>query len=159
VRIALDTNTMAYAKGVGDAKRSIAARDHLAQLPGNLLIIPTQTLSELHRVLTGKAGRTAADARLSILSWSDAFDGADSTFEAMRAALDFAADHHLPIWDALILSVAADQHCRLLLREDFQHGFTWRGVTVVNPLLSPRHALLWSALQPNSPRKRGQSRK
>lgn len=44
----------------------------------------------------------------------------------MQAALDLAADRELQIWDALIMSVAADQHCRLLLSEDLQHGFTWR---------------------------------
>ncbi|TIP50920.1 MAG: PIN domain-containing protein, partial [Mesorhizobium sp.] len=32
--------------------------------------------------------------------------------------------------------------CRLLLSEDLQDGFTWGGVTVVNPFASPRHALL-----------------
>jgi predicted nucleic acid-binding protein len=65
----------------------------------------------------------------------------------MRAALDPAADHLMPIWDALILSVAADQKCRLLLSEDFQHGFTWRGVTVLNPCQTPQHALLVAVLQ------------
>jgi hypothetical protein len=28
------------------------------------------------------------------------------------------------------------------LTEDLQEGFTWAGVTVVNPFSSPRHALL-----------------
>ena len=79
--------------------------------------------------------------------WSDAFDVANSTFEAMRAALDLAADHPMPIWDALILSVAADQQCRLLLSEDFQHAFTRRGVTIVNPFQTPQHALLAATLQ------------
>jgi predicted nucleic acid-binding protein len=37
------------------------------------------------------------------------------------------------MWDALIMSVAAENKCRLLISEDFQNGFTWRGVTVVNP--------------------------
>lgn len=150
LRIALDTHIMAYAEGVGDADRCNAARDLAARLPGLSVVIPAQTLGELHRVLTGKAGFTAADAKAAILSWADAFDIADSTFGAMRAALDLAADHHLPIWDALILSVAADQQCRLLLSEDFQHGFTWRGVTVVNPFRTPQHALLAAALQPIS---------
>ena len=31
---------------------------------------------------------------------------------------------------------------RLLLSEDLGEGFTWGGVTVVNPFTSPRHALL-----------------
>lgn len=147
VRIALDTNVMAYAEGVGDAKRCKAARRLIARLPAHLVIVPAQALGELHRVLIGKAGRAPADAKTAVLSWADAFEVADSTFDAMRAALDLAADHRLPIWDALILSVAADQKCRLLLSEDFQHGSTWRGVTVVNPFQAPQHVLLAAVLQ------------
>ena len=146
-RIALDTNVMAYAEGVGDARRCKAARALVARLPGHLVVVPAQTLGELHRVLVGKTGRTTADAKAAILSWADAFDVADSTFEAMRAALDLATHHQMPIWDALILSIAADHKCRLLLSEDFQHGFTWRGVTVLNPFQTPQHALLAAVLQ------------
>jgi predicted nucleic acid-binding protein len=54
----------------------------------------------------------------------------------MQAALDLTVDHQILLWDALILAVSADHHCRLLLSEDLQHGFTWRGVTVVNPFSS-----------------------
>ena len=147
VRIALDTNVMAYAEGVGDAKRCRAARNLVARLPGHLVVVPVQTLGELYRVLVGKAGNAPAAARAAILSWAAAFDVADSTFDALRAALDLAADQQTPIRDALILSVAADQKCRLLLSEDFQHGFTWRGVTVLNPFQTPQHALLAAVLQ------------
>jgi predicted nucleic acid-binding protein len=35
--------------------------------------------------------------------------------------------------NALILSAAADAGCWLLLSEDLQAGFTWRGVRVVDP--------------------------
>ena len=146
-RIALDTHVLAYAEGVGDARRCNAARRLVARLPAHLVVLPAQTLGELHRVLVGKAGRAPADARSAILAWADAFDVADSTFEAMRAALDLAADHQTPIWDALILSVAADQKCRLLLSEDFQHEMTWRGVTVVNPFQPPQHPLLAAILE------------
>ena len=145
-RLALDTNVMAYAEGVGDAKRARLARALVARLPGHLVVVPAQTLGELHRVLVGKAGQAPAKAKAAILSWADAFDVADSTFEALRAALDLATDHRMPIWDALILSVAADQKCRLLLSEDFHHGFTWGGVTVVNPFQTPQHALLAAVL-------------
>ena len=50
------------------------------------------------------------------------------------------------IWDALILSVAAESRCCLLLSEDLQPGFTWRGVTVVNPFVTPYAPLLGSIL-------------
>ena len=43
---------------------------------------------------------------------------ADSTWFAFQTALDLTVDHLIPIWDALILSVAAEHHCRMLLSED-----------------------------------------
>jgi predicted nucleic acid-binding protein len=64
----------------------------------------------------------------------------------MLAAADLATDHQLGIWDAVILSAASQAGCRLLLSEDLEEGFTWAGVTVVNPFSSPRHALLEALL-------------
>jgi predicted nucleic acid-binding protein len=69
----------------------------------------------------------------------------------MLAAADLATDPRLGIWDAVILSVASQAGCRLLLSEDLQDGFTWGGVTVVDPFASPRHALLESQLAGNDP--------
>jgi predicted nucleic acid-binding protein len=43
--------------------------------------------------------------------------------------------------------VAADADCRLVLSEDLQEGFTWRGVTVTNPFGAERHPLLDAWLQ------------
>jgi hypothetical protein len=36
------------------------------------------------------------------------------------------------------LAVAAKGSCRLLLSEDLQDGFSWRGVTVANPFAAVR---------------------
>ena len=60
----------------------------------------------------------------------------------MQAAQDLAADHQLGIWDAVILATAAQCRCRILLSEDFFSGFTWAGVTVINPFADPSPALL-----------------
>jgi predicted nucleic acid-binding protein len=65
----------------------------------------------------------------------------------MVAAADLAVDHKLSIWDAVIMAAAAEAGCRLLLSEDLQEGFTWRGVTVANPFATRRHALLNNLLQ------------
>ena len=100
----------------------------------------------MFRVLTGKARRTAVSAHGAVLGWADAYETADSTWRAVQSAMDMAANHGLQIWDALILAVAAEQRCRLLLSEDMQHGFTWHGVTVVNPYKEPKHHLLSALL-------------
>lgn len=133
MRIALDTNILAYAEGVGNTSRCARAVALVGQFPVERIIIPAQTLGELFRVLVAKANRTANDARQAILSWADSFEVADSTWPAFQSAFDLAADQGMQIWDALILAVAAENRCRLVLSEDLQDGFTWRGLTVVDP--------------------------
>jgi predicted nucleic acid-binding protein len=71
----------------------------------------------------------------------------DSTWEAFQSAMDLSNDHGLQIWDALIFSVSAENHCRLLLSEDLQDGFTWRGVTVADPYAAKPHPLLKAILR------------
>lgn len=142
MRVAFDTNVLVYAEGIGDAVRLNATMGLIERLPPENVLIPAQTLGELYRVLTGKAGHAHDVARASVLQWADSFDVADSTWTAFQSAFDLTVDHGLNVWDALILAVTAENRCRMLLSEDFHHGFTWRGVTVVNPYRSPFHPLL-----------------
>jgi predicted nucleic acid-binding protein len=142
MRIALDTNILGYAEGVGDASRRNSTIELLGRLSPESVLVPAQVLGELYRVLTGKAKLSPDTARAAVLQWADSFDVADSGWSAFQSAFDLTADHGLQIWDALILAVSAENRCRILLSEDLQHGFTWRGVTVVNPYQIPTHQLL-----------------
>jgi predicted nucleic acid-binding protein len=66
----------------------------------------------------------------------------DTTDRVLTRATDLAADHRLSIWDSVILAAAAEAGCRLLISEDMQPGFTWGGVTIVNPFAAtPQSAL------------------
>lgn len=147
MRIALDTNVLAYAEGSGEDICCESARELIALLPGNAVIVPAQVLGELFNVLTKKLLRSRKEARNAILEWADSFEVADSSWRAFQAALDLSADRELQIWDALILSVAAENQCRMLLSEDLQPGFTWRGITVVDPFPERPHQLLERALR------------
>ena len=149
MRIALDTNFLVYAEGINDTARRDTAFEILNRLPRSDVFLPVQTLGELFHVLTRKARRTAEAARTAVLGWRDAFLPVHTTQDALLSAMDLAADHQLAIWDAIILSVASEAHCRLLLSEDLQEGFTWRGVTVTNPFASERHPLLEALLSAN----------
>lgn len=140
--VAVDTNVLAYAEGAGDEARRAMAIALMTRLPESAVVLPVQVLGELYRVLVGKLRQPAARAREAVLQWSDAYAVRDSTWSALQSAFDLSAAHGLSIWDSLILSVAAEQRCRLLLSEDLQDGFTWRGTTVVNPFRRPAHALL-----------------
>jgi predicted nucleic acid-binding protein len=63
-------------------------------------------------------------------------------------ATDLASDHGLTIWDSVVLAASAEAECRLLLSEDLQDGFTWRGVTVTNPFAATLHPILAALLMP-----------
>jgi predicted nucleic acid-binding protein len=146
VRIALDTNVLAYAEGINGVERRDAALALIRRIPQQAAVVPVQVLGELFNVLIRKGGKSRSDAREALLSWRDAFPAVETSPEVLLAAADLATDHKLGIWDAVILSAASQSRCRLLLSEDLQEGFTWAGVTVVNPFSTPRHALLHALL-------------
>lgn len=147
MRIALDTNVLAYAEGINGAERREAALALVRRVPQGAAVVPVQVLGELFNVLVRKGGKSRSEARDALLSWRDAFPVVETSPEGMLAAVDLATDHQLGIWDAVILSVASQSGCRLLLSEDLQEGFTWAGVTVVNPFASPQHALLQALME------------
>lgn len=146
MRVALDTNVLAYAEGINDPSRHAAALDLVRRLPREETIIPVQVLGELFNVLVRKGGRSKAEAAAALSGWRDAFAQVDTSSEVMAVSADLAADHQLGIWDAVIVSAAARAGCRLLLSEDLQEGFSWGGVTVTNPFASPAHPLLQALL-------------
>jgi predicted nucleic acid-binding protein len=150
VLVALDTNVLVYGEGVapvaGDAEKPQRVRELLGALPEESVVLPVQVLGELYRVLVGKALWAPSDARAAILIWRDLYLPLDTSAAALVAAVDLAADHRLSIWDAVVLAVAAEAGCRAVLSEDMQQGFTWRGLTVVDPFSPTPHPLLSALL-------------
>jgi predicted nucleic acid-binding protein len=148
MKIALDTNVLVYAEGHGDAARCQRARAILAALDPAQVLLPVQVLGELHRVLIGKARRPAQEVRAAILSWADTYACLATDLSIMIAAQDLVADHQFSIWDAVVLASAASAGCRVLLTEDLWAGFTWGGVTVVNPFAEPPVPMLLQFMSP-----------
>jgi predicted nucleic acid-binding protein len=145
VRVALDTNVLVYAEGVNGLAMKKAALELVDKLPQNLVVLPVQTLGELFQLLVRKAGRSPADARKAILSWRNTYALAETSPEVLLSALDLTV-RQFSIWDAVILCAAAETDCHLLLSEDMQDGFVWRGVTIVNPFAKPKHSRLEALL-------------
>ena len=142
MRIALDTNVLAYAEGVNDAQRRTAALAIVERLRPEETFVPVQVLGELFQVLVRKALRKPQNAYKSILDWQDTFALVETSPSILFAAAELSARHNVGIWDAIALSAASAAGCRMLLSEDLQSGFTWSGVTVVNPFAEPKHELL-----------------
>lgn len=147
MRLALDTNVLAYAEGVNGASRKKITLELIARLPDERTFIPVQVLGELFQVLVAKAGRTREKAFAAILSWQDTFPLIETSPSVLLAAIGLAKDHELRIWDSIILAGPAEAGCRMLLSEDLQAGFTWNGVTIVNPYDTKRHDLLSALLE------------
>jgi predicted nucleic acid-binding protein len=146
MRVALDTNVLAYAEGVNDDGRrdqAIALTDRLTQLT---VFIPVQVLGELFRVLVRKGGRSVKQARERVIGWGDSFALIETSQPILQAAIDLAEAHQFSIWDAIVVAAAAKAECRLLLSEDMQDGFTWNGLTIANPFSETPHPLFEAML-------------
>jgi predicted nucleic acid-binding protein len=138
IRVGLDTNILAYIAGVDrgaeDGEKIRRARDLLAT-PGKPLwfVVPAQVLGELFNMLT-RTGMSREAAKSIVVRFHDTFEPVGGGASAMMAAVDLAVATRMQVWDALILNAAADAGCAVLLTEDMQDGFRWRGVTILNPL-------------------------
>ena len=62
MRVALDTNILAYAEGVKRAAMKRVALGLVQKLPEGATLLPVQVLGELINLLVRKAGRTRAKA-------------------------------------------------------------------------------------------------
>jgi predicted nucleic acid-binding protein len=148
MRIALDTNVLAYAEGTNGAVMRDKALELIQRLPPAAIVLPVQTLGELFNVLVRKAKRRPGRARAAVLSWRDAYAVVETSAAVVVNATDLASDHGLTIWDSVVLAASAEAGCRLFLSEDLQEGFTWRGVTVTNPFAATLHPILAAVLAP-----------
>jgi predicted nucleic acid-binding protein len=137
LRFALDTNILIYAERLGfapsDAAKEVTARRLLGAATDDEIVLPRQVLAEFQRVLVRKAGLAAGPACDRVALWAARGELVDTNGAVFDAALELASDHGLQIFDAIILAAAVEARCDLLLSEDLQDGFAWRGVTVTNP--------------------------
>ncbi len=147
MRIAVDTNVLAYAAGVNGQGRQVAALELLGKLSESETVLPVQALGELFRVLVRKAKISPRLARTTIMRFRDTYPLVETSSAVFLSAADLAVDHQIGIWDAVIFAASAEVGCRLLLSEDLQEGFTWGGVTVVNPFAAKVHPLLAKMLE------------
>jgi predicted nucleic acid-binding protein len=137
VRLALDTNVMAYAEGVErapeDAAKCALAQRFIVAASNESLVLARQALAELHFVFVRCGGRSPTDANTLIRRWAARGAVIDTNDGVFETALELAGDHRFRIFDALILAAAVEGACDLLLSEDLHDGFAWRGVVVTNP--------------------------
>lgn len=74
MRVALDTNILVYAEGLGDERRVNCTRRILAEIPQECIVLPVQTLGERYRVLVELAAQPEHDIDFSDVSATTAPD-------------------------------------------------------------------------------------
>lgn len=147
MKVALDSNILAYAAGLDDLDRQTLAQGIIARIGTRDLVVPQQVAGELYNVLLRKGRHPAAAAVRIVAGWTGLVGSTPSSPAAFADALDLASAHKFQIWDALIVCTAAEAGCDVLLSEDMQHGFQYRGLTIVNPFAETPHPRLRALLQ------------
>lgn len=147
IKLALDTNILVYAESVGRDERDEPKVGRALRLVGLMRkrlqfpVIAFQTLAELHQVLVRKHHLSRTETQARTQKWRAFAELVPTDEIVFTAALELASGHQFPIYDAIILAAAVESRSDLLLSEDMQDGFAWRGVTVANPFaakLEPR---------------------
>ena len=141
MRVAWDTNFLIYAENLHDSARAERAAQFVASLVDNDCVLPVQVLGEFHRVLRRKFRWPVSDILEAIERWSLGNFLVPTTDIVLHNAMELTGQHQFDIWDAIILASAAEARCDLLLSEDGHSGFTWRGVTVIDPFAGELHPL------------------
>lgn len=152
LRIAFDSNVLLYLalvhRAPGDRKKADVAAEMLVRLREDVdRMVPYQALGECFHVMA-RYGYERERARAVVLEWTYSFQPVVGTVASFETALELATSHKLQFWDALIMAVAAEAQCRLFLSEDLQPGFTWNGLTVVDPFAGKLDDRLARLLEP-----------
>ena len=131
----LDTNILVYAEDQSEPiKRKQAVQlilEHKRQRTG---VVSLQVLQEFFTTVTKKYKLEPGIARYKV-EFHSRFIVAEPTVNDILAAIDIHRFHGFSYWDALILRMAKQTGCRVLLTEDLQHGQVFEGVRIVNPFL------------------------
>jgi predicted nucleic acid-binding protein len=131
----LDTNILVYSDDPRDPAKQAKAldliKDHLRQRTG---VVSLQVLQEYFVSATGKLKLDAELAKQRVEVFAK-FHVAEPTVNDILAAIDMHRLHSFSYWDALVLRMAKQTGCRVLLTEDMQHGQVVDGVRIVNPFL------------------------
>jgi predicted nucleic acid-binding protein len=131
----VDTNVLVYSDDPRDPAKQASAlnliKEHLRLRTG---VVSLQVLQEYFVSATGKLKLDAGLAKQRVEVFA-MFHVAEPGVSDILAAIDMHRLHGFSYWDALVLRMAKQTGCRVLLSEDMQHGQMIDGVRIVNPFL------------------------
>jgi predicted nucleic acid-binding protein len=131
----LDTNILVYAEDQSEqVKRKRAVQLILEHKRKRTGVVSLQVLQEFFTTVTRKFKLDLGVARYKV-EFHSRFIVGEPIVTDILAAIDIHRIYGFSYWDALILRMAKQTGCRVLLTEDLQHGQVFDGVRIVNPFL------------------------
>jgi predicted nucleic acid-binding protein len=133
-RVFIDTNVFLYARDDRfPAKQAEAIRWLDVLTEREAVVVSPQVIGEIHNVaLRGRLAMQPDEMRRTTRALETWSCGA-TDLELIRAAWALREQTNFQWWDCVILGAAIRSGCRYLLSEDYQHGRTVRGTTILNP--------------------------
>jgi TetR/AcrR family transcriptional regulator len=113
--------------------RAWISQGRLASVDPHHLIFALWAAAETLRWLISKGRMDRALASSRVSWWLDKFATQETNREVFDGASALTVAHGHNFFDAIIVSAALAGGASLLLSEDMQDGFKWRGVTIANP--------------------------
>jgi predicted nucleic acid-binding protein len=135
-RTFFDTNVLVYLFDGDSPDKQSRARDALQQaLERGAVVISTQVLQEFFVTVTRKLARPlpAREAEAALRRLMELSVVQIDPDLILAAAVSSRRDR-ISFWDALILAAASAAGCEEVLSEDLQHGRSFGGVRITNPL-------------------------
>ena len=134
-RTFLDTNVLVYCDDESEPvkqKRALEVLDEHTRLRTG--VVSLQVLQEYFVTATRKLGLDPRTARRKVEIFA-MLHVAEPSVSDILASIDLHRFQGFSYWDALVLRMAKQAGCRVVLSEDMQHGQEIDGVTIVNPFL------------------------
>jgi predicted nucleic acid-binding protein len=134
-RTFLDTNILAYADDALYPVKQSKSIELITTLRSRRTgVISLQVLQEYFVTVTQKQKLDPGIARDQV-EYFLGFIVAEPKVGDILAAIDLHRLHGFSYWDALVLRMAKQSGCRVILSENMQHGRVVDGVEIVNPFL------------------------
>jgi len=131
----IDTSILVYSEDGAVPFKQARSLDLIKQhLPQRSGVVSLQVLQEYFVTVTKKLKLDPGLARRKVEIFAK-FLVAQPSVDDILAAIDLHRLHGFSYWDAMILRMAKQCGCRVLLSEDMQHGQQVDGVKIVNPFL------------------------
>ena len=133
MKFALDSNVILYFEGLNDELRQHRAQTLVSVIGKPNIVVPIQALLETFNRLSRAIGWTKVSAAAQTDIWFRHFKTQVTSNEVFEHAQELVVGHGFQVFDAVILAASNVAGASVLFSEDMQHGFFWRGVTIINP--------------------------